>query len=159
MDEEEESRPGFLTRLAADPLRLRRWSWLALATLIAVVIVSRLLSGFAGAMLAALTWIFGPIVALGIGVGDAFFVRHRRAIRRIALTILVSIFAVLTSCVILADISNSSMSPMRDIVVAILYAMLFAGIVIGLAGLIALGIGRGEDYLARRIDHMSGEDW
>ena len=159
MDDNSHSRPGLIARLAADPIRLRRGSWLALLILILLVVASRSLSGFAGGMLTALTWICAPFVAFGIGVGDAFFVRHSRGMRRIILSILGSVFMVLTSCVILAGISDSSESWTHDLVVAALYALLYAGIVIGLAGLIALGIGRGEDYVSRRIDRMSREDW
>jgi hypothetical protein len=65
----------------------------------------------------------------------------------------------LTACVILATISDSSSSRTQDFFVAGLYAVFQAGIVIGLAGLIALGIGRGEDYVSRGIDRMSREDW
>lgn len=159
MDEDSKRRPGLVARLAADPIRLRRWSWIALLCLVLLVIAGRLLSGTIGGLLTALTWICASIVALGIGVGDAFFVRHSRGMRRIVLSILGSIFTVLTSCVILASISDPSTSRMRDIIVAALYALLYAGIVLGLAGLIALGIGRGEDYVSRRIDRMSREDW
>ena len=159
MDEQSENRPGLIARLAADPIRLRRWSWFALIALVLLVIAGQLLSGFTGGMLTALTWVCAPIVAAGIGVGDAFFVRHGRGTRRILLSILGSVFTVLTSCVILAGILDSSGSWTRDLVVATLYALLYAGIVVGLAGLIALGIGRGEDYVSRRIDRMSREDW
>lgn len=159
MDEVPESRPGFVARLSADPIRLRRWSRLALLCLVALVVAGHLIGGTTGAMLTALTWVCAPLIALGIGVGDALFVRNGRAIRRIIIAILGSLFTVLTSCAILADITSPSSSRMRDMVVAILYAILYAGIVIGLAGLIALGIGRGEDYVSRQIDRMSREDW
>ena len=159
MDDNPANRPGFIARLTADPLRLRRWSRFALAGLVVLVIASRLLSGFSGGMLTAFVWICVPFVAFGIGVGDAFFVRHGRGMRRILASILVSIFTALTSCVILASISDPSTSSLRDLLDASLYAVLYAGIVVGLAGVIAMGIGRGEDYVARRIDRMSREDW
>jgi hypothetical protein len=159
MDEDSESRPGLFARLTAEPIRLRRLSWSALLVMALLVIAGRFVSGFAGGMLTALAWICAPVVALGIGVGDAFFVRHGRGMRRILLSIPGSIFTVLTSCVILASTSDSSTSRMHDMVVAALYAVLYAGIVLGLAGLIALGIGRGEDYVSRKIDRMSREDW
>lgn len=159
MDEEPASRPGRMARLAADPIRLRRWSLIALLAVVMLVVAGQLVSGPPGALLTAVTWICAPVVALGIGVGDAFFVRNGLAKRRVVLSILGSVFTVLTSCVILAGISGSSTSRLRDTVVATLYATLFAGIVIGLAGLIALGIGHGEAYVSGRIDRMSHEDW
>jgi hypothetical protein len=159
MDERPESRTGLVARLAADPLRLRRWSWRALLVMVVLVVAGRILSGFAGGMLTALTWICAPFVAFGIGIGDAFFVRHGRGTRRILLQMIGSVVTALTSCVILAGISNTSGSSSRDLVGAALYALLHIGIVAGLAALIALGIGRGEDYVSRRIDRMSREDW
>jgi hypothetical protein len=159
MNESPDSTPGLIARLVAEPIRLRRWSWVALLALVVLVIAGQVLAGFPGGMLTALTWVCAPIVAAGIGVGDAFFVRHGRGTRRILLSILGSIFTFLASCVILAGISDSSGSWTQDLVVATLYALLYVGIVVGLAGLIALGIGRGEDYVSRRIDRMSGEDW
>ena len=159
MEEESGHEPGLLARITADPIRLRRWSWLALLAFMLLTIAGRLLGGWAGGMLAALTWICAPIIAFGIGAGDAFFVRNGRAVRRIAVSILVSVCIAVSSCAILATFSNSSSSRAGDIVVALLYAVLFGGMVVGLAGLIALGIGRGEDYVSRRIDRMSREDW
>lgn len=159
MDDHPERRSGLIARLTSDPIQLRRWSWLALLFVVVLVIASQLLSGTTGGMLTALTWICAPFLAFGIGVGDAFFVQHGRGTRRILLSILGSVFTVLASCVILAGISGSSTSWTRDLCVATLYVLLYAGIVTGLAGLIALGIGRGEDYVSRRIDRMSREDW
>ncbi|MDQ3547291.1 MAG: hypothetical protein M3439_00590 [Chloroflexota bacterium] len=159
MDDSPERRPGLITRMVSDPVRLLRWSRIALAGLLLLVIASHLLVGIPAGMLTALTWICAPFVAFGIGVGDAFFIRHGQRRRRILLSILASVITVLTACVILAGISDSSPSRTPDLVVAALYAVFYAGIVIGLAGLIALGIGRGEDYVSRRIDRMSREDW
>lgn len=159
MDEEIERRPRVIARLAGEPLRLRRWSWAGLLLMAVVVITGQLVSGPAGGMLTALTWVAAPIIAIGIGAGDAFFVRFGRGIRRIILTIIGSLFVALTSCVILANISESSTTLVRDAVVASLYALLYIGIVLGLAGLIAVGIGRGEVYVSDRIDRMSREDW
>ena len=159
MDERSNNRPGLLARFAADPLRLRRAARVALLGLVLLTIASRLLPGAAGGWLTALIWVCAPFAAFGIGFGDAFFVRHGRAGRRIPLTILGSLFAALTSCVILAVIADSASSRARDLFEAALYALLYAGIVLGLAGLIAWGVGRGEDYLSSRIDRMSREDW
>ncbi len=159
MDDNPERRSGIIAQIVSDPIRLLRWSRIALAGLLLLVIVSQLLAGIPGGMLTALTWICAPFVAFGIGVGDAFFVRHGQRRRRILLSILASAFTVLTACVILATISDSSPSRTQDFFVAGLYAVFQAGIVIGLAGLIALGIGRGEDYVSRGIDRMSREDW
>lgn len=159
MDDHSEHQPRLFARLAADPVRLRRWAWIGLPGLVLLVLAGQLLAGSTGGMLTALSWVCAPIIAFGLGIGDAFFVRHGQGMRRILLTILGAVFTVLTSCVILASISDSATSRMRDMVVAALYGLLYAGIVIGLAGLIALGIGRGEDYVARRIDQMSREDW
>ena len=159
MDERSSNRHGRLARFAADPLMLRRNARVALLGLVLLMIASRFLPGAAGGWLTALVWICAPFAAVGIGFGDAFFVRHGRAGRRILLTILGSLFAALTSCVILAGIADSASSPAGELLEAALYALLYTGIVLGLAGLIAWGVGRGEDYLSSRIDRMSREDW
>ncbi len=154
-----ESRSGFFARTVADPIQLRQRSRIALLILIVLVVIGQLLSGFGAGMLTALTWVCAPVVAFGIGVGDAFFVRHGRQQRRILLSIVLSLLIVLMSCVILAGGVNGSSSVQRNIVESSLYGLLYAGIVIGLSGTIALGIGRGEDYVSRRIDQMSDDDW
>jgi hypothetical protein len=159
MDEETESRPGVIARLTAEPLQLRRWSRFALLLMAIVVIAGQLISGPSGATLTALTWVVAPFIGLGIGVGDGFFVRFGRGLRRITVTILASVFVALMSCAILANASKSSTTFVRDLAVASLYALLYVGIVLGLAGLIAIGIGRGEVYVSDRIDRMSREDW
>jgi hypothetical protein len=159
MDEGFRSPSGLFARIVSDPIRLRRWSWLALLVAVGLVAGGQLISGLVGGLLTALAWIVAPAVALGIGVGDAFFVRHGHGKRRIALSILVSVFTALISCVILAGISDSSGTWAQDLVVTALSMLFYGGIVVGLAGLIAFGIGRGEDYVSRRIDRMSHEDW
>lgn len=159
MDEAPSERDGWIARLAADPIRLRKWSWIALVVLALLIAAGRLLSGLAGGMLTALAWACVPIVALGIGVGDAFFVRHGRGSRRLILTVLAGIAVSLASCVMLAIASDSASTRVGDGIITALYVVLYIGIVVGLAGLIALGIRRGEDYVSRRIDRMSREDW
>jgi len=159
MDDFSGDRSGFISRVISDPIRLRRYGGLALIIAMLAVAGGQLLTGLTAGMLTALAWVVAPVIAFGIGVGDAFFVRHGRGKRRILLSILASIIAVLTSCAILAAISDASGTWTQDLVAAALYVLLYAGIVIGLAGLIALGIGRGEDYVSSRIDRMSREDW
>jgi hypothetical protein len=159
MDDSPNNRPGLLARFAADPPQLRRAARMALLGLVVLVVASRLLPGAAGGWLTALTWVCAPFAAFGIGFGDAFFVRHGRAGRRVLLTIIGSLGVALAACVILAALSGSASSPPPDLLEAALYALLYAGIVLGLAGLIAWGVGRGEDYLSSRIDRMSREDW
>ena len=51
MDDQPVDRPGLIARLLADPIRLRRGSRLVLLGLLALVIVSQLLSGPGGGML------------------------------------------------------------------------------------------------------------
>jgi hypothetical protein len=159
MDEQFRSPSGPIARIVGDPIRLRRWSWLALLVAIGLVAAGQFFAGLAGGMMTAIAWIIAPIIALGIGVGDAFFIRHGRGRRRITLTILAAVCVALTSCAILAGISDASGTRAQELVVMALSVLLYGGIVVGLAGLIAFGIGRGEDYVSRRIDRMSHEDW
>ncbi|MGH9173915.1 MAG: hypothetical protein ACRD1H_06140, partial [Vicinamibacterales bacterium] len=143
----------------SEPIRLRRWSRIALACLVALVLAGELLSGARASLLTALAWVCGPFVAFGIGYGEAFFIQHGQRRRTLLLTIFVSICVTLTACVILAILTGPSPSRDREVASAALHGLLYAGVVLGLAALIGWGIGRGEEYVSRRIDKLSDEEW
>ena len=155
-DSSEQGRPA---RTLADPIRLRRWSRIALVVLVVLVIIAQLLSGSAATWLTALTWVCLPLVAFGIGYGEAFFLRHGQRRRVVLLTILVAICVTLAACVFLATLTGPSPSRGRELAIAALYGLLYAGVALALAGLIGWGIGRGEEYVSRRIDRLSDEEW
>jgi len=156
----EPSSGSFFRRLLRDPIKLRRRSW-------GLAIVSALCGGVAGsgwlesgplsAFLMALAWILAPVAASGIGVGDAFFVRHGIGQRRVVLTMLGATQVALASCVVLAVISDAEQEYV--VLSGILYFCLTLAVILWLAGLISLGIGRGESYLSRRIQDVDDTGW
>jgi hypothetical protein len=148
-----------IARLASDPFRLRRWSLFALGVLALMSALGQLLGGFLGGMLLAVPWVAGPLVALGIGAGDAFLIQYGRARRRVLLTLVAGVLVAIGSCAALASIDGASPGGVRGLLEAGLYALFFAVVILALAAAIALAIGRGGDYLARRIERLGDDDW
>lgn len=155
----DESPSSLVRRLLADPLRLRAQSRgvLVIATLLAGA--SRFVDSWPGGFLTALLWVGVLPIALGLAMGDAFLVAHGRGRRRLIVTIVAAVLVALFSCILLAGITESSESIERDIVSSVVYGVFYAANILGLSALIALAIGRGGDYVSRRIDAMSEEDW
>jgi hypothetical protein len=110
-------------------------------------------------LLVALLWVIGPVIALAIGVGDAFFLQHGRGRRRSILTLIGAIVVALVACVILSGITEESQDRGGQVLSIAGNVLLYIAVIGGLASLIALGIGRGSGYAARRIDELSREDW
>jgi hypothetical protein len=158
-DNEEPGRPSLIRRMFANPIRLRRQTLVALGCATALAGASRLIDAWPGGFLTALLWVIVLPLALGIAAGDAFLVAHGRARRRLLLTIVGAVFVALSSCVVLAMLSEGDSSTGRDAAGAAAYAVFYAANVLGLSAAIALAIGRGGDYVSRRIDVMSEEDW
>jgi hypothetical protein len=153
-------RPSRLARLTDDPARLRRRAWLATG-LVAVIGGVGYAAGFGGwaRWTVALTWLALPFLALAIALGEAFFVRHGRGGRRLALTALAGGLVALGACGALAISDEIADSLSSDVVQAVLYALLFAALVGLISALLALGIGRGEGYLSRKIQAVDDEGW
>jgi hypothetical protein len=159
LDADDDSPPSLIRRLLANPLRLRAQSRLMLVFATLLAGVSRFVESWPGGFLTALLWIVVLPIALGIAMGDAFLVAHGRGRRRLIVTISAAVLVALFSCVLLASITGSSESIERDIVSSVVYGVFYAANIVGLSALIALAIGRGGDYVSRRIDAMSEEDW
>jgi hypothetical protein len=153
-------RTSLLARLTANPVVLRRRARL---TTVVVALLSGLSYGFGNGgwpgIVLGLTWVAMPFLALGIALGDAFFVRHGRGVRRAALTALAGGVTALGACGALASVLDGAAALGRDSGVAALYALLYGASVALLAALLALGIGRGEGYLARKIQAVDDEGW
>ena len=149
-----------LARLTANPVRLRGRAWLATAL---VSMLGGVSYGFgAGSwatVVVGVTWVAMPFLALGIALGDAFFVRHGRAGRRLTLTGLAAVAVALGTCGALASIMDAADSMGRSGFVAALYTLLFGAVAALVAALLALGIGRGEGYLSRKIQAVDDDGW
>lgn len=155
--------PGRSSRLRGvldDPVRLRRRAWLAS---LAVALVGGWAYGFGrsagAALLLALTWVAMPFLAAGAGLGDAFFVRHGRGRRRVAATAALGVVLALTGCASLASIADGPRSTTRELARCGAYGAMFLALIAALAAVIALAVGRGEGYLARKIQAVDDEGW
>lgn len=160
MEDPEFESPSLMSRALRDPVRLRRGSW------IAALIVS-LGGGVAGSgweavdsidgPLMALVWLLAPAVAAGIGIGDAFFLRHGVGQRRATITLTLSTLAAVLSCVVLAVVSGFENRPL--LLSGALYFTLTLAVISWLATGIGLGVGRGTGYLSRRIQNVDDRGW
>jgi hypothetical protein len=157
-ESEDPPRP-LLRRLLDNPVRLRRQSLVALAIAIILSGVTRLTGGWIAGLLLAFTWIIVLPIALGIAAGDAFMVAHGRNRRRLLLTMIGAVIVAVLSCGLLALLSEATGNRRRDIADCIAYCVFYGANVLGLSALMALAIGRGGDYVSRRIDAMSNDDW
>lgn len=160
MEDPEFESPSLTARALRDPVRLRCWSWLA-------ALVVSLGGGVAGSgwdavdvidgPLMALVWLVAPVVAAGIGIGDAFFLRHGVGQRRAMVTMTLSTLVAVLSCVVLAAISGVEERPV--LLSGALYLALTLAVIGWLAAGIGLGVGRGTGYLARKIQNVDDRGW
>lgn len=160
MDDFEVSNRSLLARLLRDPVRLRRRSRvvaLVLAVFSGLAGSGWLLSSVVSDVLTAIVWLLVPAAAAGIGIGDAFFLRHGVGGRRIALTLIAGVLAATLSCAILATISTSDQgaAPVRGL----LYGLLVLGVIAFLAAFIATAAGKSERYLSKRIQNVDDTGW
>lgn len=145
------SRP-LLGKLTRDPVALRRRSRVAavvLAGLGALAGSEWPVAGGVATALMALVWFVVPLVASGIGVGDAFFLRHGEGQRRVTLTLLCGILVALVGCVVVSGASASENE--RPLLSGLLYFTLISAVIAVMASLVALGLGRGERHAPDRL--------
>lgn len=160
MDDPRHGPPSFVSRLLQDPVKLRRRSRIAalgVALLSGIAGSGVLASGPLSSALTALAWLLVPVVAAGIGAGDAFFLRHGVGDRRVAWTLLLGFVVALTSCVVLAVINTSDTG--RSVLAGALYFLLVIGIIGVLSAGIAIAVGKAGGYLSRRIQDVDDTNW
>jgi hypothetical protein len=75
------------------------------------------------------------------------------------LTVVGAIALAIGTCVALAGLSTDDDTTSYALVQGALLGGFLAGMVLGMAAIIALAVGRGSDYAANRIAEMSEEDW
>src|SRR5690606_565633 len=155
MDEER----GILARLLGDPVRVRRPASLAGFALAVVSGASYQLLGDGGpALLYGLTWLAMPVEAGVLGYGQAFFVGRGVGVRRALLEVILGLLGALLACVVLSVVDAGD-GLASKLVVAGLAGLLYLAVYRGLAGGVALGLGRGLDYAGRRIQELDDEGW
>lgn len=148
-----------LGRLVDDPPAARCWGWRTLAfVLVCVAVAHGLSDGSVADMTTAVTWIIAPLVALAVGYGEAFFLQHGRGRRRVTLMVIFGVIGTLTSCILLSMAVGED-SQVGQWVNLAGSMVLYSSVVVGLAGMLALGIGRGSSYVSRKIDDMRSDDW
>lgn len=153
------SRPSVIARALQNPPLLRKRGYMGLGVACALMMGSALFGGVAGAFLLAGGWVISPAIAMSIGAGDAFFLQHGRGQRRVMLTLIVAIALAIGTCAALATLAVDDDTVSYALVQGALLAGFLAGMVLGMAAIIALAVGRGSDYAANRIAEMSNEDW
>jgi hypothetical protein len=156
-----EEHGSLIARLFHDPVRLRRWSrWAALLLVIVAALASDGLGGAIPGLVFPLAWLCLPFVALGIGFGDAFFIRHGIGIRLEALMLIGGVLVAIGTCVLISTAGGGGAGgTLGRLVDAVLYGLLYGGLLSLLAALVGFGFGRGLDYAGRRIESLSDEDW
>lgn len=105
----------------------------------------------------ACAWLLVPVTAAGIGMGDAFFLRHGIGRRRVLLTLIVSTLIAVVSCVFLAALSGTENR--HALVSGVLYFLLTLAVIGWLASAVGLAVGRSGDYLSRRIQNVDDRGW
>lgn len=152
---------SLMFRLFQDPVRLRRWSRrLALVLTIVVALASDGLGGAIPGLVFPLAWLLLPFVAFGIGYGDAFFIRHGRGVRLEIFMLIGGALAAISTCVLISTAGGEAAGGgARRVLEAVMYGLLYAGLLALVAALVGFGFGRGVDYASRRIESMSEEDW
>lgn len=107
--------------------------------------------------LTAIAWLCVPFVAAGIGMGDAFFLRHGVGTRRVALTGLLGFLVSILGCVTLAVINTGDDG--NELLSGALYFILVAGVIAMLSTGIAIAVGRASGYLSRQIQDVDDRGW
>jgi hypothetical protein len=162
LSEPSDAAPGSsrLGRLTANPANLRRRAWL-LTGLVALLGGAGYAAGDStwARWAVALSWVAMPFLAVAIALAEAFFVRHGRGGRRLALTALAGGLAAHGACGALATTGGIADSLSSNVSQAIVYALLFVALVGLISAVLALGIGRGENYLSRKIQAVDDDGW
>lgn len=159
MFEDGERERSWLARLVANPRRLRRAGRGGTLAVSLVVGVSQSLDGAGASLVVALSWVLLPLIALALGFGDGFFVGHGVGRRRVLLMAAGGALAALVACGVLASITTASQNTGSRVLQGVLHAMLYGAVATAAGAWIALLVGRGSDYLARKIDERVHEEW
>lgn len=160
MSADQNNSASLLSRLMNDPVKLRRRSrFLAIVVALATAVAGSgwLPSSTAAAVLTAFAWLFVPVAAAGIGVGDAFFLRHGIGERRVALTALLGVVFAIVACAVLALVATGDDG--RPILSGALYFLLVVAVIGVLSAVLAVAVGRGAGYLSRRIQDVDDTGW
>lgn len=148
-----------LARLIANPRRLRRAGRGAALGTSLVAGLSQALDGAGASLVSALCWALLPLIALALAFGDGFFIGHGVGRRRVLLSAVGGVLVALVACGMLASITATSQNTSTRVREGVLHAALYVAITLAAGAWVALLIGRGSDYLARKIDERVHDEW
>lgn len=154
-----DSEPGLFQRLIRDPVKVReRVVYLALIMTVVHTAAADGLGGRVPGLIYALTWLVAPVLALGYGYGAAFFIQYGAGVRKALIQLIVGIIALLAICVVLAVLTDSGDSVAERIIVAGLNGGLYGAVILTLGAAVALGLGRGTEYIGKRLQSLDDDD-
>lgn len=114
------------------------------------------LDGASQALVLAAAWLLLIPTALLLGWASAFFIEHGVGVRRAVAELCAGALAALGACALLSVQPDGILA---STIVAVAGAILYGSVFRSLAAGVALGLGRGAQYLARRIQNVDDEGW
>ncbi len=142
-----------------DPVKVRRRSVYAAILMVGVhAIASDGLDDRIPGLAYAVTWLAAPLLALTYGYGSAFFVQHGVGVRKSMVQLIAGSLVLVATCVALAAIADSGYATSGRIIVAVLNGGLFGAAIMALGAGVALGLGRGPDYVGKRVQSLDDDD-
>lgn len=141
----------------SDPVRARRPANIIGLSLAIVSAVSlAFFDGGVQALALGISWLLLIPTALLLGWATAFFVEHGVGVRRAVAELCVGVLAALGACVTLSVRDGGGAGTIVTLLAGfVLYGAVFRALASGLA----LGIGRGGQYLGQRIQHVDDDGW
>jgi hypothetical protein len=154
----DDSNSGLLSRLRlTDPVRARRpANVVGLVLAFASGLSLAFLDGGSRALVLAVAWLLLIPTALVLGWAAAFFIEHGVGVRRAVAELCAGSLAGIGSCALLSVQPDDVVT---TIVVALAGIILYGSVFRALAAGVALGLGRGGQYLARRIQSVDDDGW
>ena len=114
------------------------------------------LDGGVQAAVLGLCWLLIVPASILRGWGMAFFIEHGRGVRRALLELIGGGLFALVACALLSIDGNGVGGAVSIFIFGlVLYGAIFGSLAAG----VGLGIGRGGDYMARRIQEADDEGW
>ena len=115
-----------------------------------------LLDGGAQALALGICWLLIVPASLLRGWGMAFFLEHGRGRRRALVELVVGALVALVACAFLSFRSGTATGTVYMIIFGLaLYVAVFGSLAAG----VGIGLGRGGDYMARKIQEVDDESW
>ena len=115
-----------------------------------------LLDGGAQALILGLSWLLILPASLLRGWGMAFFIEYGKGVRRALIELVGGALLALLACALLSYGGGGSA---RRVFMIIFGLAMYVAVFGSLAAGVGLGLGRGGDYMARKIQDVDDEGW